>query len=95
MQVASAARTSGRIHIDQCHFVEWPSSYRTHGLVDVLLLDEFTRGLQTQSAVSVDGVVSLDPNAEALENRNGIRAEVHAGSLFRVVRRAAHGAHLK
>ena len=74
------------------HALEWPPSNRTHGLLDGLLLDELTRGLETQSAVRVDGVVILEPFAEALEDRNGIRAGVHAGvvAFERLHERLAH-----
>ena len=47
--------------------------------MDGLLLDELTRGLETQSAVRVNSVVIFEPVAETLENRNSIRAGVPAG----------------
>ena len=72
--------------------LEWPPLNRTHGWLGGLLLDEHTRGLETQSAVKVDGVVILKPLAEPLENRDGIRAGVHAGvvALERLHERLAH-----
>lgn len=78
-----------------CPAVELPPSNRTPSLLVGLLLNELTRGLETQSTVRVDGAVILKSFAEALENRNGFRAGVRAGvvALESLHERLAHAGH--